>query len=357
MSSQACASCLARSWLLGRLAGHLDLERARIEPLLELGDEELIEAVGGPDRGALLEELEARRRTPAQQPAGVESVCGCQEHYPARLRDLAAPPAALHVAGGIDRFLTAAGQDPVAIVGSRRPTAYGLEVARSLARGLAGAGITVVSGMALGIDAAAHTGALETAGVTVAVLPGAADRAYPREKRRLHETIVRHGAAVSELADQVGVRRWMFLARNRLIAGLAAMTVVVEAADRSGALVTARIARELGRPLGAVPGRVTSSQASGPNRLLASGAHVVRGPQDVLDALFGAGARRADEERRPEPSPEQRELLAALAEGSDTPDALARAGIDADRGLAVLAELELDGYLRRGPAGRLEVVP
>ena len=357
MNSGACARCLARSWLLGRLAGNLDLERARIEPLLELGDEELIEAVGGPDRAPLLEALDARRRSPPHRPAGVESVCRCREHYPARLRDLAAPPAALHVAGGLDRFLGTAGEDPVAIVGSRRPTAYGLEVARSLARGLAGAGITVVSGMALGIDAAAHAGALETAGATVAVLPGAADRAYPREKRCLHETIVRQGAAVSELLDQVGVRRWMFLARNRLIAGLTAMTVVVEAADRSGALVTARVARELGRPLGAVPGRVTSSQASGPNRLLASGAHVVRGPQDVLDALLGAGSRRAHEERRPELSPEQRELLAALAEGSDTTDALVRAGIDPDRGLAALAELELDGYLRRGPAGRLEVVP
>jgi DNA processing protein len=357
LSSGACARCLARSWLLGRLSGHLDLERARIEPLLELGDEELLEAVGGPDRAALLEELQARRRTPPRPLARVESICCCQERYPARLRDLAAPPAALHVAGGLDRFLTAADDDPVAIVGSRRPTAYGLEVARSLARGLAGAGVTVLSGMALGIDAAAHTGALENTGVTVAVLPGGPDRAYPREKRRLHETIVRRGAAVSELADRVGVRRWMFLARNRLIAGLAAMTVVVEAADRSGALVTARVARELDRPLGAVPGRVTSSQASGPNRLLASGAHVVRGPQDVLDVLFGAGTRRADEERRPELSPEQRELLAALAEGSDTPDALARAGIDADRGLAALAELELDGYLRRGPGGRLEVVP
>jgi DNA processing protein len=230
-------------------------------------------------------------------------------------------------------------------------------MAHGLSRELAGAGVTVVSGMALGIDAAAHSGALESAGRTVAVLPGPADRPYPREKRRLYRSIVERGTAVSELAGEVGVRRWMFLARNRLIAALSAMTVVVEAADRSGALVTTRVAQELGRPVGAVPGRVTSRQAAGPNRLLAEGAHAVRGGQDVLDALFGVGVRRAGDHRRAELSPEQQRLLSALGDGSDTSDALARAGIETERGLAAMAELELDGYIRRGPGGRFEVMP
>jgi DNA processing protein len=357
VSERACAECLARSWLLGRLAGHLDAERARIESLLELDDDDLIDAVGGADRSQLASGLTQRRRRAPRGNSAVESICRCHDDYPPRLRGLPAPPAVLHVAGGLGRFLAAAGGDPVAVVGSRRASAYGTQVASSLAQGLARAGITVISGMALGADAAAHSGALDAGGPTLAVLPGPPEEPYPREKRRLHAAILQRGAAVSELAGPVGVRRWMFLARNRVIAGLAAMTVVVEAAERSGALVTARIARELGRPLGAVPGRVTSTQATGPNRLLADGAIVVRGPQDVLDALFGAGARTAEAGWRPELSPERRRLLSALAEAADTSDALARAGLDADRGLVEVAELELDGYVRRGPGGRFEVVP
>src|SRR5205823_14183003 len=130
----------------------------------------------------------------------------------------------LHVAGSLERFMALAAQDPVALVGSRRPSSYGLEVARSLGRDLACAGLTVVSGMALGIDAAAHAGALDAGRPTIAVLPGPADRPYPRQKRRLHQKIVEQGAAVSELASPGDLRRWMFPARNRLIAALAAMT-------------------------------------------------------------------------------------------------------------------------------------
>jgi DNA processing protein len=147
----------------------------------------------------------------------------------------------------------------------------------------------------------------------------------------------------------------MFPARNRIIAALAAMTVVVEAGERSGALVTARLARGIGRPVGAVPGRVTTPQAAGPNGLLAAGACVIRGPQDVLDHLFGAGERSAHEPRR-HPRLELRPLLEAIAEGHETAGALARAGFEPDRGLAALAELELDGFVRRGPGGRYRVV-
>ncbi len=360
MNERACDRCIARSWLLGRLAGNLDKARSRIEQVLALWDDDLITAIGGRDQARVRGELEAleveevRARASA---AGLEAICGCDAVYPSRLRALAAPPAVLYVFGGLGRIVDLLSGEPVAIVGSRRASQYGLDVARSLGRGLAAAGVTVVSGMALGIDSAAHAGALEAGGRTVAVLPGSADRPYPPGKRTLHRRIVAAGAVVSELGPGVGVWRWMFPARNRVIAALAAMTVVVEAGDRSGALVTARLADEIRRPVGAVPGRVTTPQAAGPNALLAAGrGRVVRGPQDVLDHLFGAGERIAGGARR-QPPAELAPLLAAIAEGHETAAALARAGFAPEQGLAALAELELGGFVRRGAGGRFSVLP
>jgi len=362
MSGHACDTCLARSWLVARLAGHLDRARSRFEQVLALRDDDLIEAIGGRETARLEREFEAvdidevRGRARA---AGLETVCGCDPAYPPGLRGLAAPPAVLYVAGGLERVVDLLfGEQPVAVVGSRRGTPYGLDVARSLGRGLAVAGVTVVSGMAHGIDSAAHAGALDAGMPTVAVLPGPADRPYPADKRALHRRIVAHGVAVSEIAPGTGIWRWMFPARNRIIAALAAMTVVVEAGERSGSLVTARLARGIGRPVGAVPGRVTTPQAAGSNALLASGrAQVVRDPQDVLDQLFGAGVRQVADPRR-QPPAEFRPLLAAIAEGHETAAAaLARAGLEPDKGLAALAALELEGFVRRGAGGRFRIAP
>jgi DNA processing protein len=360
MSSRACDRCTARTWLVGRLAGHLECARSRIDQVLGLDDDELLLAVGGVQEPVVRRELgvldldKVRARARA---AGLEAVCRCDRAYPPALERLTAPPAVLHVAGGLERLLELVAADPVAIVGSRRASPYGLDVARSLGRGLAFSGITIVSGMALGIDSAAHAGALDVGRPTLAVLPASADRPYPVAKRLLHRRIVATGAAVSELGPGPGVRRWMFPARNRIIAALAAMTVVVEAGERSGALLTAGLARRLDLPVGAVPGRVTTPQASGPNALLAGGAGVVRGPQDVLDHLFGAGVRAAGREPRREAPAELRPLLAAIAEGHATAAALARAGLAPDQGLAALAELELAGFVRRGAGGRFTVVP
>jgi DNA processing protein len=345
---------------LARLSGHLDQVRGAIEQVLALESDELIAAVGGRGRQQLQRQLarfdaDAARSSAAH--AGLEPICRCDRAYPPRLAQLQSAPAVLHVAGGLDRFLAAAEADPLAIVGARAASSYGLDVARSLGRGLASAGVTVVSGMALGIDSAAHAGALSADGPTIAVLPGPADSPYPRTKRGLYRQLVAAGAAVSELPGGVAVRRWMFPARNRIIAALAAMTVVVEAGARSGALLTAAFARDLDRPVGAVPGRVTAPQAVGPNGLLAQGACLVRGPQDVLDAVFGAGARTAATDDRPELGPAQRTLLRAIASGQDTPAALSRAGVAPEQGLAELASLELAGYIRRGPGGRFAVVP
>jgi DNA processing protein len=357
---RSCDRCLARAWLLARLAGHLERVRARIEVVLGLPDDELIAAVAGRQAWEVRRELASLSASAARDrawAAGLQTVCGCDSAYPAALRALSSPPAVLHVAGGLDRFLALAREDPVAIVGARNASAYGLDVARSLGRGLAGAGVTVISGMALGVDSAAHGGALDTGRPTVAVLPGPADHPYPARRRALHGRILGSGAAVSELPPGAGVWRWTFPARNRIIAGLAAMTVVVEAGSRSGALLTAAHAEAAGRPVGAVPGRVTTPQAVGPNGLLARGASVVRGPQDVLDGLFGAGVRAPVPEPRDELSRELRGLLSAIGEGRDTAAALTRAGVPAEQGLAALASLELAGYVKRGAGGRFRIVP
>lgn len=354
----ACSRCLARPWLLGALSGHLDNVRGEIDELLRLDDGELIAAVGGRRRQELERALSRFDDEPARRrarEAGLEAICRCNSGYPSALAGLASAPAVLYVAGGVDRLLALVGADPVAIVGARDASAYGVDIARSLGRGLASAGVGVISGMALGIDSAAHAGALCT-GPTIAVLPGPADHPYPRARRGLYRQLLGAGAAVSELPPGTVIRRWMFPARNRIIAGLASMTIVVEAGARSGALLTARVAQALDRPVGAVPGRVTSAQAVGPNRLLADGASLISCAQDVLDALFGAGVRDATREIRPELDAEQRSLLGAIAAGHDTSDALARAGVSPQQGLVELASLELGGYIRRGPGGRYAVV-
>lgn len=359
----ACDGCLQRTWLLARLAGHIDLHRDRLEPLLALTDAELVAALAGRRQQAIERELEAFDPDLARKHAAeaqLEQICRCHCAYPAPLADLDAPPAVLHVAGGLERFLALAKTTAVAIVGSRRPSAYGIDVARSLARGAAAAGITVVSGMALGIDAAAHRGALDANRPTVAVLAAAPERPYPARARSLHARILASGAAVSELPPKTSARRWMFPARNRLIAALAGLTVIVEARPGSGALVTARHAAELGRQLGAVPGRITSPLARGPHRLLRQGALLIEGPEDVLDGLFGAdtAARtsRPCAPDRPALPPDEQALLDALADGQDAATALVRAGLDAHRGFAALASLELAGRIRHEPGGRYLVL-
>ncbi|HLY50609.1 MAG TPA: DNA-processing protein DprA [Solirubrobacteraceae bacterium] len=379
--SRACEQCLRRTWLMAQLAGHLDRARAHIAEVLSLDDDALLQAVGGRRRDEVRRGWagpEPQRLRAKGERAGLELICRCDPRYPARLRDLASPPAVLHVAGGLERFLAGAATEAVALVGSRAASSYGTGVARSLARGLASAGVPVISGMAAGIDSSAHRGALsvgapalpvgapalpgdpsgpDPSALTIAVLPGPADRAYPRGASGLYRQIVRSGSAVSEMPPGTPVRSWMFLARNRTIAAMAVMTIVVEAGTGSGALLTAHCARAAGRAVGAVPGQVTTPQARGPNQLIREGAHVVSGAQDVLDLLFEAGSRSAPMDDRPALNRELTTLLAAVAEGHDTPAALIRHGALPEQGLAALASLELAGYVARGPGGRFTVVP
>lgn len=361
-----CDDCLRRAWLIGALADHLARAHERVgalDSVLALTDAELIEALAGtraePLRRAHASFAPAAARERAAS-VGLEVVCphGHDGGYPAALAALPDAPAALHVAGGQARLATLAAGPAAAIVGARRASPYGLEVARALGRSLSAAGVTVVSGMALGADSAAHAGALEAAGRTMAVLGGGADVAYPASKRALHRQIAAAGCVISEAPPGMRPRRWCFPARNRIIAGLAAVTIVVEAAERSGSLITARIAREIGRDVAAVPGRITSPRARGSNDLLADGAHIVRGPEDVLDLLFGAGGWEAAAPGVGAPpgdtplDPALGRLLGAIADGRDTLGALATDPVDAGRVLAGLSELELLGRVRRVGGGR-----
>jgi DNA processing protein len=231
-----------------------------------------------------------------------------------------------------------------------------------LGRGLAAAGVTVVSGMALGIDSAAHAGALEAGGPTVAVLAGGADLAYPRSKARLYGAITAGGgAALSEMPPGFNAFKWNFPARNRIIAALAPATIVVEAAERSGSLITADLALQLGREVGAVPGPVVSWRSRGTNALLRDGATLIRDARDALDLVLGIEAadaaisRAAGESVPPPPgtTPELLTLLAAVEDGRDTIGALSADAAGAATVRAGLMELELLGLIRRAPGGRV----
>jgi DNA processing protein len=277
-----------------------------------------------------------------------------EDGYPALLRDLDEPPAALHGIGDAGLVGGIARDTAVTIVGSRHPSSYGLEVAEELGYLLAGAGLVVVSGMALGIDAAVHRGALAAGGSTVAVLGGGPDVVYPRSERRLYERIASAGAVVSEMSPGTVPGKGCFPRRNRIMAALGTMTVVVEAALPSGSLITAEQAAKIGREVGAVPGRVTSRVARGTNALLAEGAAVIRDAQDVLDRMLCVGARTA---HRDGPALEEdlASLLAAVEDGAGTPDAAAAAArVSASDAAVGLARLELLGYLRTDSAGRYE---
>ena len=267
--------------------------------------------------------------------------------FPELLRQIHDPPRALFLRGAGDVDLLA--RRAVAIVGARACSPYGAQVARMLGRELAAAGLVVVSGLARGVDGEAHRGALEAEGLTVAVLGCGIDRDYPAAHAELGRRIRERGLIVSEYEPGVEPAPWRFPARNRIIAGLAAATVIVEARERSGALITADFALEDGREVFAVPGEITGSLATGTNRLLRQGATPLTSAEDVLE-LFGLAASQ----RRQAPSvgANAGAVLGQLADGAATADELARAtGLEPGPLAAALAELELVG-LATEAAGR-----
>ena len=267
--------------------------------------------------------------------------------FPELLRQIHDPPQALFLRGAGDVDLLA--RPAVAIVGARACSPYGAQVARMLGRELGAAGLVVVSGLARGVDGEAHRGALEAEGLTVAVLGCGIDRDYPAAHAELGRRICERGLIVSEYEPGVEPAPWRFPARNRIIAGLAAATVIVEARERSGALITADFALEDGREVFSVPGEITGSLARGTNRLLRQGATPLTSAEDVLE-LFGLAASQ----RRQAPSvgATAGAVLGQLADGAASADELARAtGLEPGPLAAALAELELVG-LATEAAGR-----
>jgi len=353
----ACHSCLRRAFLVDRLApriaGLLQRPRPRPQGLLALSDEHLIAAVpGGPEPELLawLESFDPERAMREVGAAETWAVCGHAAGYPDGLGQLSDPPAVLFGSGRPEALERMAREPAVTIVGTRSPSAYGSEVAYAFGRGLGAAGLTVVSGLALGIDAAAHHGCVEAGGPPLAVLAGGPDLPYPRRHRRLYERIRSSGAILSELPPGRKAFRWSFPARNRIMAGLAAMTLVIEAAEPSGSLITAEFARDLGRLVGAVPGRVTSRVAAGSNRLLQDGAAVVSSPEDVLDQLYGVGSGPRPAAREPDDWP-LRAVLAAVEDCADPAQIAGRAGLGAAEARSALGQLESQGYIARDALG------
>lgn len=273
--------------------------------------------------------------------------------YPPALLETADPPLLLYVAG--DRSALAA--DALAIVGSRRATPQGLANARHFARVIGDAGTVIVSGLALGIDAAAHEGALDGAGRTVAVVGCGLDEVYPRRHQALAARIERRGALVSEYAPGTPALAEHFPQRNRIIAGLAQGTLVVEAALQSGSLITARLAGECGREVYALPGSIHAEQSRGCHALLRQGAQLVETPQDILDDLAAVWRRPQAPARAatPGPRPVEDALLRALGTDMLTLDELIdRTGWPVGDLQARMLEHELEGRIARLPGGRYQ---
>jgi DNA processing protein len=285
-------------------------------------------------------EAAARARLAAAARAGAALWTQVDAHYPAPLGELHDPPVALYALGAEETLAA----PRVAIVGTRDATAYGERVTGELAGALAEAGACVVSGMARGVDARAHRAALEAGGRTVAVLGTGVDVAYPARHATLHAAIAARGLVLSELGPGVPARAGSFPKRNRIIAALAEVTLVVEAGARSGALITADCALELGRTVAAVPGPIDAPSSAGTNLLVRDGAVTITGVDDALAlvALARPPARPAAE--RSALAGDERRVWDALAAGALDLDTLAaRASLPARHCLAAVTALELMG--------------
>lgn len=273
--------------------------------------------------------------------------------YPHALFDIADAPAVLFHVGRRDLL----NRVSIAIVGSRNATPQGMENARAFAATLADAGVTIVSGLALGIDAAAHQGALHRAGSTIAVVGTGLDRVYPARNRELARAIAEHGTLLSEYVPGTPARRENFPRRNRLLSGLSRGILVVEATLSSGSLITARLAGDQGRDVFAIPGSIHSMFSKGPHRLIREGAKLVETADDVLIEIgMAAPARSATRIPAPDDAsqdPEQTALLEALAhDPADLDMLIARTHLRADEIQSALTKLELDGHVASLPGGR-----
>lgn len=309
-------------------------------------DAPLIDRIGAaPPRAARERDAIAR--------VGGTIVTWADTRYPARLRSIADPPLALFVRG----TLAEPDAPAVAIVGARRAGDYGRRIAEELGRGLAQVGLTVVSGLAAGIDGAAHRGALDGKGRTIAVMATGLDRIYPSWHADLGREIAGHGALLTEFRLGSPPLQFNFPQRNRIISGLSMGTVVVEAAERSGSLITAEFAMEQGREVFAVPGPIGTSHHRGCHRLIQQGAKLVTSVDDVLaeiaPTLTSRLARARAEAEAVHLTPDERTLVAALAGGTLHVDALvARTSLAPATALEALLALELRGLVEQRPGMR-----
>jgi len=307
----------------------------------------------------------------AEAPGQRHLLTWADAEYPAALLQTADPPPLLYALGDLARLR----QPAVAIVGSRGATAQGLDHARHFGRALSQAGVAVVSGLALGIDGAAHEGALEGTGSTIAVVGTGLDRVYPRRHLTLARRIAEHGLVLSEQALGTPSLPANFPRRNRIIAGISLGTLVVEAALRSGSLITARLANEAGREVFALPGSILSAQSRGCHQLIRDGAALVEEPGEILQALQATEPRLATASgaqlplvdtthpiavtsaatAEPEAQTDIDPVLAALGHVPMTLDTLlSRCGWPTDQLLAHLLQLELGGEVARLPGGLLQ---
>jgi len=282
--------------------------------------------------------------------------------YPAPLASIEDPPHLLYLRGTV----TLQDANAVAIVGSRHCTDYGRRSAERLASGLARAGVTVISGLARGIDGVAHQAALKAGGRTIAVLAGGLSRIYPPEHADLAKEVAASGGLLSEASMEQDPQAGMFPARNRIISGLSRAVVIVEAAERSGALITARHAGEQGRTVFAVPGMLDNPASSGTNALIRDGAILVRGVDDILEELHGvsamamaAKAAASPSPTPPPPPPEldpvQQRIWDFLAGQVRTVDEMAQTlGLPVSQLSATLMKLEMKKVVRRLPGNRYE---
>ena len=297
---------------------------------------------------------EDARGWPSTRPAAIRRLNLADAEFPAHLREIPAAPDHLWVRGRLIPEDALA----IAIVGSRRATPFGLELAERLAGDLAVRGITVVSGLARGIDSAAHRGALESGGRTIAVLGCGVDVVYPPENRRLAAAIAERGAVVSQFAPGAPALAHHFPVRNRIIAALALGVVVVEAAEQSGTLITAGHAGDLGREVMAVPGRAGAPSSRGTHKLIRDGAALVESWDDVV-ALLPARWRACVAELPPAPArgsadpPDVASLLGLIGmEPVTMEELIERSGLAASRAAARLLALELEGRIRQLPGKR-----
>jgi len=293
------------------------------------------------------------RELDAAESRTVEIITILDASYPQPLRELALPPPVLYIRGSLRQ------RPSLSIVGARHASSYGRDVAAGLATGLTERGLTIVSGFARGIDAAAHRAAARAeGGSTLAILGCGLDIDYPRGRDRLRQEVAANGALVSEFPFGTAPLRQNFPVRNRLIAALGHGTLVVEATARSGSLITARLALELGREVYAVPGRIFDNRAHGPNTLIRDGAFLVQHPRDILETL----PQQIHDQLRPEEKPnqktatprlppEQAQIIELLPPGSEVgSDELAReSGLGVEKVGALLLELEIGGWVRRRP--------